>query len=241
MVNKKFRTFLIIVIISTLAMSVSAQDMAENPYMKETPAIPVKESDWEAGAGTLEFIDGYAILTGSENAGGYLVGRAYYKREFSGFPHYEVSVTFGRLDRAYGHPMELFFLGGAFAIAEGGSFYFWEHDGHQFSGWKRSNAITLGSLNTLTLRHIGRDITGYINGVQVGTFQLKRPVRDKRISIYMKGNLHGEPAIVFTNFIVSDIETEPEAENMTESDADEGEEPGEGTGEMEGTESITTQ
>jgi hypothetical protein len=146
------------------------------------------------------------ILQATHNADGYRFGRAYWKQEFSGDPNYEVKVKFRRLDGQEGSPMEVFFLGGAFAITEGGSFFFWEHEGGRFSGWMPSSAIRAGQDNEVRIRHLGRNLTAWVNGAQVSTFQLIRPIAsaDNKFSIFIKGEPTGpSPKMAFWDFHIT--------------------------------------
>lgn len=167
-------------------------------------------SEWTVEQGSeFRLEQGKGILEARTNAGGYMVGRVYYNQVLQGFPRYEVTVNFERTDRDQGSPMELYFLGGAFAINTSGGYYFWEHEGGQFSGWKQSSAIRTG-INEIKLRHVGRELTAWVNGVQVDTFRLLRPINqgDNRISVFMKGQQNNNPRMAFWNFKLQTLAAE---------------------------------
>jgi len=168
----------------------------------------VSTSDWLPSSGIFDAENGRFILQATEKADGYRFGRIFWKQEFSSVPNYEVRVKFRRLDGQNDRPMELFFLGGAFAITEEGSYFFWEHEGGQFSGWKSSSAIQAGQDNEVKLRHVGSNLTAWINGTPVTTFQLKRPIgdTDNKFSIFIKGETTGpNPMLAFWDFQVTPL------------------------------------
>ncbi len=146
-------------------------------------AAPAERLLWRAVAGTIDQDDGNRIVaTSNAGAGSWSYARIELDRAV-GYDM-EVSATLQRLTDDRDRPIEIYFPGGAFGVANG-NWYFYENEAH-WTGWQNHSAITTDRNRVRVVQH-DRHVTAWVNGQHVAEFDLidlpARPV----VALFFKG------------------------------------------------------
>lgn len=180
-----------------------AVDLLMGSGSPKPPAPAACPNPWKVLVGKLESAGdcGNYIATAGDDGREYSVGWFEYAKDLG--TDIEITVRVRPLTADTVITMEVYFLGGAFAVATG-QYFFWGDVGQRFSGWRPTKAVTAGE-NEIRVVQKGRHVEAYVNGGWVGAFDLAADPNKHRAAVFFKGKKPGPARIGFRGFQVREF------------------------------------
>ena len=151
--------------------------------------------DFIVNAGTLEILPDHTFQAKSNEKGNKMHpesrSHGYFELLKKVPEKFYFSVDVKRITEDKGRPIELYVIGGCFAISEKGKYYRYESEEHR-SDRIASDAIKQDGRNTIAVEQHGKTLQGRINGVEIGKFVLNqeenKQFSDHHVGVFFKGD-----------------------------------------------------
>ncbi len=159
---------------------------------------------WEVVAGSIASTPDGQRWIGTSDGGAGEFSRGHYRFPHAVAPEVEISVRMRRISGDVHQPYEVYFPGGSFLVVPDGRWAFWGETDARWTGWQSSPAIRSDE-NLLAVRQMGRHVQGFVNGVEVGSFDLELDPVPARPSVFFKGDPGSRSRIELWDFSIREL------------------------------------